>query len=63
MLYWSFISFTVALAAGLFGFGGNATVAAGFAQILFFVFLGVALVLVAIKAAWDHERNRTHTTD
>ncbi|QFU10212.1 hypothetical protein PARPLA_00223 [Rhodobacteraceae bacterium THAF1] len=54
MLYWSFISFAVALTAGLFGFGGDATVAAGLAQVLFFVFLGVSLVLVAIKAAREN---------
>ena len=63
MHYWSFISFTVALAAGLFGFGGDATVAAGFAQVLFFVFLGLSLVLVAIKAARDHDGGQSHRAD
>ena len=55
MLYWSFISFTVALTSGLFGFGGAATVAAGLAQLLFFVFLGISVLLVAVKAARDQQ--------
>ena len=61
MIYWSFISFAVALSAGLLGFGGEATMAAGVAQTLFFVFLGVSIALVAIKATRDHfgeERGR-----
>ena len=63
MLYWSFISFAVALTAGLFGFGGEASFAAGFAQMLFFVFLGVSLVLVAIKASMDHTSTVDHRSD
>ena len=55
MIYWAYVSFTVALTSGLFGFGGQATIVAGVAQTLFFVFLGVALVLVAAKMAHEHD--------
>ena len=60
MLYWSFISFTVALTSGLFGFGGDATNAAGVAQFLFFLFLGISIVLVAVKAARDQNAEQHH---
>lgn len=55
MIYWAFVSFAVALTSGLFGFGGQATVVAGAAQTLFFVFLGLALALVAAKMASEHD--------
>ena len=55
MIYWAFISFAVSLTSGLFGFGGEATVAAGVAQTLFFVFLGVAFALVVAKVAQDYD--------
>ncbi len=53
MIYWSFISFSVALASGLFGFGGSSTPAAGLAQTLFFVFLLIAVCLAGVKVARD----------
>ena len=55
MIFWAFISFAVSLAAGLLGFGGETTVAAAWAQTLFFVFLGVAVSLVALKMASDQD--------
>ena len=44
MLYWAAVFFVIALLAAIFGFGGLAASAAGFAKILFFVFLVLALV-------------------
>jgi uncharacterized membrane protein YtjA (UPF0391 family) len=39
MLYWAVVFFLVALVAAVFGFTGIAVAAAGFAKILFFIFL------------------------
>jgi uncharacterized membrane protein YtjA (UPF0391 family) len=44
MLYWALVFLAVALVAALFGFGGVASTAAGFAKILFFIFLILFLV-------------------
>ena len=44
MLKWALAFFLVALIAAVFGFGGVATASAGIAKILFFVFLGLALI-------------------
>ncbi len=44
MLRWAVIFLVVALIAAVFGFGGIAGEDAGFAKILFFVFLVVAAV-------------------
>jgi uncharacterized membrane protein YtjA (UPF0391 family) len=44
MLYWALVFLAVALVAALFGFGGVASTAAGFAKILFFIFLVLFLV-------------------
>ena len=44
MLYWAFVFLIVALLAGVFGFGFIATSAMGFAKILFFLFIVMALV-------------------
>lgn len=67
MIYWAYICLTVALAAGLLGFGGAAA-AAG--QTLFFIFLSVAVALIAFKMsretrnATGHEcaQNRSHSS-
>lgn len=62
MIFWSFISFAIALAAGLFGFGGSNGGPAGMAQILFFVFLGISIALVAVRIARDSmEEPSTHS--
>lgn len=63
MIYWSFISFAVALTSGLFGFGGSTTDAALLGQALFFVFLVVSVLLVAVKLARDHGGYREETRD
>lgn len=44
MLRWSLIFFGVAIVASIFGFGGIAASAVGFARILFFAFLALAVV-------------------
>lgn len=63
MMYWSFISFSVALASGLFGFGGSSTPAAGMAQTLFFVFLLIAVCLVGVKVAREADGTRQGVKD
>jgi uncharacterized membrane protein YtjA (UPF0391 family) len=44
MLSWALTFLVIALLAALFGFGGIASTATGFAQICFFVFLVLFLV-------------------
>lgn len=44
MLYWAVVFLIVALVAGVFGFGGISVMAAGFAKILFVVFLVLFLI-------------------
>lgn len=47
MLYWAAVFFIIALISVFFGFGGSPLEAtAGLAQILFFVFLVTALILL-----------------
>ncbi len=48
MLYWALIFFIIAVVAGILGFGGIASTAAGIAQVLFFIFIvifAVALIM------------------
>jgi uncharacterized membrane protein YtjA (UPF0391 family) len=44
MLHYAVVFFVIALIAALFGFGGISAGAAGIAQILFFVFIALALI-------------------
>jgi uncharacterized membrane protein YtjA (UPF0391 family) len=44
MLYWAAVFFVVAIVAGILGFGGIATAAAGIAKLLFWFFLIIFLV-------------------
>ena len=46
MLYWAVVFLVVALVAGLLGFGGVASASMGIAQILFFIFLVLFLVML-----------------
>ncbi|MCS6302681.1 MAG: DUF1328 domain-containing protein [Nitrospira sp.] len=46
MLKWAFIFFVVALVAAAFGFTGIAAGAASIAKILFYLFLGIFIVLL-----------------
>ncbi len=44
MLRWAVIFLVIALVAGIFGFGNIAASSAGFAKILFFVFIVLFLI-------------------
>ena len=44
MLFWALVFLLLALIAGIFSFGGVAVAAAGFAKLLFLVFLVLFLV-------------------
>lgn len=48
MLKWSLIFLVVAIIAAIFGFGGIAAGAATIAQILFYIFLGVFLLMLIV---------------
>ncbi|SMH53288.1 DUF1328 domain-containing protein [Maritimibacter sp. HL-12] len=50
MLYWAVIFFAIALVAAAFGFGGIASASVGIAQILFVVFLVLALIALLARA-------------
>jgi len=50
MLYWAAVFFVIALISGVFGFGGLATVSAGVAQVLFFVFLVLFVMTLIVRA-------------
>ena len=49
MLRWALIFLVVALVAALLGFGGIASGAASIAQILFFVFIAITVVLFLVS--------------
>ena len=44
MLHYAVVFLVIALIAALFGFGGIASSAVGIAQVLFFIFLALALI-------------------
>lgn len=48
ILKWAAIFFVIALIAGAFGFSGIAEGAAGIAQILFYIFLAICIVMVLV---------------
>lgn len=48
ILKWAAIFFVIALIASGFGFSGIAEGAAGIAQILFYIFLAICIVMVLI---------------
>ncbi|GGA19295.1 DUF1328 domain-containing protein [Neptunicoccus cionae] len=50
MLYWAVIFFVVAIVAALFGFGGIASASAGIAQLLFFVFVALFVLMLVVRA-------------
>ncbi|MEJ0053332.1 MAG: DUF1328 domain-containing protein [bacterium] len=57
MLAWALMFLLAAIIAGVFGFGGVASVAMGIAQILFFVFLVLfAIMLIAGLLVPRHSR-------
>jgi uncharacterized membrane protein YtjA (UPF0391 family) len=51
MLSWALIFFVIAIIAAIFGFGGIASAAAGFAQILFFLFVVLFVVSLIMGLA------------
>jgi uncharacterized membrane protein YtjA (UPF0391 family) len=53
MLYWSAVFFIVAIIAGVFGFLGIASAAAGIAKVLFFIFavLFVVSLITGMRGA------------
>jgi len=51
MLGWAITFLVVALIAALFGFGGIATASAGIAQILFFIFLALFVIVIIARLA------------
>ncbi len=48
MLYWALLFLVVAIIAGLFGFGGIAQAATGFARVLFLIFVFLFLVSIVV---------------
>lgn len=50
MLYWATAFLSVAIVAAIFGFTGIAWATAGFAQLLFYVFLLLFVMAVAMDA-------------
>jgi uncharacterized membrane protein YtjA (UPF0391 family) len=46
LLRWALIFLVIALIAAAFGFGGIAATAAGIAQVLFFIFLAIFVILL-----------------
>lgn len=49
MLYWAAVFLMVAIVAAVFGFGGIAAASAGFAKVLFFLFLAMFLVTLLLR--------------
>ncbi|MCL4361756.1 DUF1328 domain-containing protein [Candidatus Dependentiae bacterium] len=48
LLYWALIFLVVALIAGVLGFGGIANVSVDIARILFFIFLVLFIISIAM---------------
>jgi uncharacterized membrane protein YtjA (UPF0391 family) len=55
LLKWAFIFFVVALVAAAFGFTGIAAGAASIAKILFYLFLGIFVVLLIAGIIVGHK--------
>ncbi|HLV30987.1 MAG TPA: DUF1328 family protein [Chitinispirillaceae bacterium] len=49
MLYWILVFAVLAIIAAVMGFGGLASTFAGIAQVLFFIFLGIIIIMFAIS--------------
>lgn len=59
LLRWAAGFFLVALVAALFGFGGISAAAAGFAKVLFFVFI-VLFGLTLLAGVFTGRKTRVH---
>lgn len=55
MLKWAAIFFVISIIAAVFGFAGIASAAAGVAKILFFLFLAVAVIMLAAGLFTGHK--------
>jgi len=51
MLRWALIFFVISIVAAIFGFGGISEASAGIAQILFYVFLGIFVLMLVLGLA------------
>lgn len=54
MLYWAAVFFIIAIAAAVFGFGGVAAGATSIAQVLFGLFLLIAVVSLILGLVRRH---------
>jgi len=50
MLHWAAIFLVIAIVTAIFGFTGIATASAGIAQMLFFVFIGLFVIVLIVRA-------------
>ena len=48
MLYWSAVFFVIAIVAGIFGFGNISAGATDIARVLFFIFIVIFLISLAL---------------
>jgi len=48
MLRWALIFFVISIVAAIFGFGGISEATADIAQILFYIFLGVFVLMLVL---------------
>lgn len=51
MLRWALIFFVISIVAAIFGFGGISEASADIAQILFYVFLGIFVLMLVLGLA------------
>lgn len=58
LLGWAITFLIVALVAAVFGFGGIATAAAGIAEILFYIFLAIFVILLVAALFTGHRLSR-----
>ncbi|SLN14402.1 hypothetical protein AQS8620_00228 [Aquimixticola soesokkakensis] len=58
MLQWALTFLAVALVAGFFGFGGLAASLGGIAEVLFFIFAGLSLVMLVVVNIRGNRRGR-----
>ena len=48
MLRWALIFFVISIVAAIFGFGGISEASADIAQILFYIFLGIFVIMLVL---------------
>lgn len=57
ILKWTIVFFVISLLAALFGFTGISAAAAGIAQILFFVFMGLFVIFLVVSLFGPHSHH------